>query len=850
MGILVKNSYDAFISYRHSELDSFVASELQKALERFKLPKNMAKSMPKNKIERVFRDSTELPLASNLSEPITEALSNSAFLIVICTPRLRESIWCQKEIETFINMHGRERVLAVLAEGEPSESFPEQLTKAIQYYYAADGSTQAYYVDVEPMAADVRGLSQKEIKKKINEEVVRIAAPMFGCAYDDIKQRHREEKLKRTIAKVSIASGIMLAFGCVSAVMALRIATQSKTIENQLQEIQEQYDANLSFQSEIMLNSANNMLENGNYSEAANMASMAVLENKDSKENDRAAYILAETLRVYDDGSILKPAGKIALDAGIDTFMPIGNKRVLVCDCQNTISIWDMSTMSKVKTIYYNSVDILQREALCIDLDYNIYYMDDEKIHCLDSQSYEEKWSCENKKYERIAIALNSKKLFAVSANKIVCFNAENGEIEKTHKIESKYNDGYISNFFVDAEEKNVFVVYDQKGGLEYDDVASNSDASVSDTYGATIYRVDADTMKKNNLLELVNEQIIYAEYDKNNDLLLLTNYSVGESTDYGTNISDKKLVCVKCSTFEKLWETQIDIRVSDFCVTSTGNVVCVSSFDIEKRSVKSGKLIAKQVIPNIIVGLYALGDGRVEVITESGDIFFENNRDEFDFYLNKKNFPGLGGNTEYVYIADGYFIKLNQYTKEVNLFNMEVSSKLTKEAGDCKYPELIFRSFETDESINEGSSYKAYLDKKVGTLSITDDTGTKRGEYECRAAYIKNLLFDDDYNNLFVVYLDDKIEVLDAKTVQLKNTITVNEYITSYCKLNDDYYLLSDYETGFIVKANTNVVVATIPYFASYDAQSNTIYIKNDEDIYSVPFYSLEELLELNKAR
>ena len=124
--------YDAFISYRHSELDQFVAVNLHKELEAFKLPKVIrkqlqAKGIDKKKIERVFRDRDELPITNNLADPITNALRNSEFLLVICSPRLKESLWCRKEIETFISMHGREKIFAVLIEGEPAESFPDEL---------------------------------------------------------------------------------------------------------------------------------------------------------------------------------------------------------------------------------------------------------------------------------------------------------------------------------------------------------------------------------------------------------------------------------------------------------------------------------------------------------------------------------------------------------------------------------------------------------------------------------------------------------------------------------------------------------------------------------------------------
>ena len=162
--------YDAFISYRHSELDRFVTENLHKKLEAFRLPNSIIKQRGKDckkKIERVFRDRDELPLATNLADPITEALTNSEFLIVICSPRTPGSEWVAKEIDTFISMHGREHVLAVLVEGEPDESFPPQLL--------VDDERN----NVEPLAADVRGENRKQVRKKLKTEVVRLCAPRF-----------------------------------------------------------------------------------------------------------------------------------------------------------------------------------------------------------------------------------------------------------------------------------------------------------------------------------------------------------------------------------------------------------------------------------------------------------------------------------------------------------------------------------------------------------------------------------------------------------------------------------------------------------------------------------------------
>lgn len=148
-----KFKYDAFISYRHTELDKFVAENLHKQLEAFHFPKGLAKKRKgqKNKIERVFRDKDELPLTSNLEDPILQALNNSEWLIVICSPRLRESMWCKKEIETFVSLRGREHVLAVLVEGEPAESFPDELLYKLEDVKQPDGSVKQVKIPVEPL---------------------------------------------------------------------------------------------------------------------------------------------------------------------------------------------------------------------------------------------------------------------------------------------------------------------------------------------------------------------------------------------------------------------------------------------------------------------------------------------------------------------------------------------------------------------------------------------------------------------------------------------------------------------------------------------------------------------------
>ena len=36
-----------------------------------------------------------------------------------------------------------------------------------------------------------------EINKKFKTEIIRLIAPLLGCTYDDLKQRHKERQVKR-----------------------------------------------------------------------------------------------------------------------------------------------------------------------------------------------------------------------------------------------------------------------------------------------------------------------------------------------------------------------------------------------------------------------------------------------------------------------------------------------------------------------------------------------------------------------------------------------------------------------------------------------------------------------------
>ena len=189
----MQTHYDAFISYRHSPKDSAVAQQIHRQLERFRVPKAIQKATGKNRIRRIFRDNEELPLSVNLSDDIREALKNSDYLIVICSPRTAESQWVQREIEIFLETHTVDKVLFVLAEGEPADVVPSMLIEGR-----------------EPLCCNYR-LSPRKAKQI---ELPRLAATILGCRYDDLRQRQRQYRTRRLISlfSVALAAAVALAF--------------------------------------------------------------------------------------------------------------------------------------------------------------------------------------------------------------------------------------------------------------------------------------------------------------------------------------------------------------------------------------------------------------------------------------------------------------------------------------------------------------------------------------------------------------------------------------------------------------------------------------------------------------
>ncbi len=228
---MISTQYSAFISYRHQTPDQEIAKKLHHLIETYSVPSALRKDGTRHP-GKVFRDQEELPLSSDLGRDIEAALDNSNWLICICSPRYLESRWCQRELEYFIEHKGRDRVLTVLAEGEPQDSFPELLR------FETDENGKQ--VEREPLAADVRSTDLAESLKKLKKEKYRILAPMVGTSFDGLYQRQRRRTMRNVLAAALAAVAVLGGFLTYALIQNAKITEQNEQIKAQNEKISTQ----------------------------------------------------------------------------------------------------------------------------------------------------------------------------------------------------------------------------------------------------------------------------------------------------------------------------------------------------------------------------------------------------------------------------------------------------------------------------------------------------------------------------------------------------------------------------------------------------------------------------------
>lgn len=830
-----KYRYDAFISYRHTELDRFAAENLHRQMEAFRLPGKLSgKTGERTRIERVFRDKDELPLTNNLEDPIMEALAESEYLIVICSPRLRESLWCRKEIETFIRMHGREKVLAVLIEGEPSESFPEELLYVEEDVTGPDGSVSRVRKAVEPLAADIRGGSRRRILKCLKTEKLRLLAPMFSLNYDDLRQRHRERRMKRILGGSLTAAAVFLCFGAFSTAMALRIQNQNRQLEeqkdrletqkdqlelqkDQLEEqaalLQEQSDEirqqNESLLKEQALNLAEEslrLLEAGDRIGAIQTAIQSLTEYEGIKLpfTTLGEYALTESLHVYDSGAYIKPKLQMKSE-GIIRGMRVSpdGERLLTCDDTHMLSLWDINTGSRICQIKNVNLFFSEETSFC--------FLDNDRIAYLDEAGGITVYRWRDEQAERFlekgspgALEISGNLLAVECGNTIQMYRADTLEPLGSYETENVY--GFTGNLFIDGE-----------GRIAAFQEFVERDGDWNSPRRLVFWNTETGKIVKMPPRDGRIKAVCYVDKIA---------YVLCNNTDESYTYTEAVLMACNVDTGEILW-TKLFADCSGSALfqpgtDKNGRILVATTYDVWLVDLKDGKEAARFSLGSSVAGGETVSNGDIYIIyTRNG---------EYHSILTEKL-------TDYVVVG-----RFQSHSQNVKEFKRCRGGYLVLPYQDNK---VTFYTY------SENPSYKAI----EGEVEAAAEDYLMMSEAEAFAeqnglfmpALVEYVFYSMDKSLVYVCYSDETMRIYDAADFTLKSELTLkSSYAT--CEIGKDERgnrFVGGGSCGYMLSPGLELL-AVIENLWAVDFDRNLLIVKDRKDEqYGIPVYTVEELLD-----
>lgn len=219
--MMEQKDYYAFISYKRE--DEQWAKWLQHKLEHYKMPSSLnGRADLPQEIRPVFRDSSELN-PGNLPQQINNALAASRHLIVICSPHSAQSEWVNLEVESFIAMGKRDRIIPFIIDGTP---------------FAKDPVEECFPPAIRNLPKEQEFLGANINEMGRDAAAIKTVAQMFGLRFDSLWQRYeREQRRKRALIIAAVTLFVLAVMG-----VAAYIWRQNTLITKSRAELQTAYN--------------------------------------------------------------------------------------------------------------------------------------------------------------------------------------------------------------------------------------------------------------------------------------------------------------------------------------------------------------------------------------------------------------------------------------------------------------------------------------------------------------------------------------------------------------------------------------------------------------------------------
>ena len=777
--------YDAFISYRHCELDSFVAEKLHRKLENFKLPKSVRNKVKdgKTKISRVFRDVDELPLSENLSDPISNALANSDYLITICSPRYLESRWCMKEIEEFLQTHDRDHVLVVLADDESCNSFPEILMYSEITHTDENGNTVTEKKELEPLAADTRGENKKEILKAMDTAVIKLCAAIFGLNYDDLRQRHREAKIRKYTAIYGSITLAVLGIAVFASVMLIKISRQNQLIESQYAELTDRYAGTMAL-------AADKLMGEGRSMDAIYALRSVLPDNTDTPYNPDVLRRLYSCMNVYGSGNEYAPVMAYGMESMINGFSVSPNGEYLIVNDNLKICVYEIESGDLIWTkegndkysldIFY--ADFVGNDGLIVFEGGGAYYTTLKKDEKLVEYDWEDPsfYLFSGASGDDAAVLYADDVIHGIGEGGEILFEIDPAQFYKTNKV-------YISDAEVNGD---MFAM------------------TFTDDECYYVYVGDIHTGEK--IISLFN----YGMADPN--VKLTDEYLYLAASGY---MDDSYNLCtdfykIDITNGTTMWMQKMDEFIAHDILIDEDYVFIYDMYSVyvfeKKYGTKENSFNTSEIIDSGWLYensfYYLLSDGSVHICD------YQSNYENYDFYT----------------FAPTGFIAQSQYVNDELLILFSMSNNVIRYSME-KGPDV--------KNINEEFDYDLQ-DYEMVVDEVEDIEGVNIG-------LVENAFYSDDKNYILVVNSNRTVQIIDPDKEEVISNLEVEntDFVSFEYYDTTEGYIIGTYYESYILDNNFDIICKTSRI---YTEKKDNLILYGYPSFIKVPFYSYEEIIAM----
>ena len=839
-----KYKYDAFISYRHIEPDLTIAEILHDMIEKFNIPKHLrtvsndGSLIDDKHVFRVFRDREELS-TKDLSTMIEEAIANSENLIVICSKRTSLSPWCRKEVQLFKKIHGANNIIPVLIEGEPDESFIDELKNLKATFINSENVEEEK--NIELLAADIRPdevkspsfkgyeILQNSKDPKLNEltkksldilkksEIYRIVASMLNVNYGDLKLRHQERYLKRIIYTSIAASIAMLIFVVSVTTLYLKsVASERKANE----------------QSSLMtLNMANEANLQGNRILGVLIAQEAM--KNVSPKMEKYNKLEAQYENILNNSLITLPfSNQFILPTESETAsfgISSDSKWLISSGSFNNAIIWDLDNGGIKKTLTFESPVV--SIALSPDSKKSYVGTANNKIFEVNMENYEIKNVFGNSTLPAVAmrISKNNKYLFALRNALILdVFDIQNQK--KLYSFTFPI-DNMITGFAENPQTNNFFILRKDNTITEYD----------INTGEVLIVHASTTNPNKNFFRKMTitdNGTLFYSDIQENTESFIMKNLQSGQINcvsnirNFSSNIvvnkdatllyvsslnnfitrfdlsnlkPDEEINVPQRVTYLDTKRTQYNESIKNIILSPDENILAVVLNNMAVGAFSGVKNITSDSSPEFILNEKSTHKSSIDIIKftpDSKKIVTSAN----DYTIRVMDTESTMGKSQ---LLNG---KIVASSRDKNSILILSGDKISKYNFDTNKEEFIaildlkFLKIFQEFAITNNVSLVALSDSTEGASASVFDVKQDKKIYTTKShtvkagilPFISGLQFSNDGNFLFTLGPDNQLFIHDAKTGEFLFSLEDKENgeATSFIMSNDDNFVAINYIT------------------------------------------------------